>query len=267
MSESISHVPMLGANYHTHTHRCKHAAENERNYIENAIAGGVKILGFADHTPQFFDDGYYSNFRMYPEELQNYTDTLLNLREEYKGQIDILIGLEVEYYPKFFGRLIDFLKDYPMDYLILGQHFINNEFDGYQHVIHPTEDVSFIAQYTEQVCEAFETGYFAYAAHPDMCNFIADPAVYRSYSRRICEKAKELDIPLEMNFLGYTEKRCYPRMDFWEIAAEVGNTVIFGCDAHQPDMIPNNYAFRDCLAIVEKLSLNRTETIRMTMRK
>ena len=39
------------ANYHTHTTRCNHAAGTDREYVEYAIRSGIKILGFADHTP------------------------------------------------------------------------------------------------------------------------------------------------------------------------------------------------------------------------
>ena len=36
----------MTANYHTHTWRCKHAVGTEQEYIENAIAHGLKILDF-----------------------------------------------------------------------------------------------------------------------------------------------------------------------------------------------------------------------------
>lgn len=35
------------ANYHTHTWRCRHADGTEREYVERAIEGGLKILGFS----------------------------------------------------------------------------------------------------------------------------------------------------------------------------------------------------------------------------
>ena len=46
------------ANYHTHTWRCNHAFGVEKQYIENAIEAGLRILGFADHTPYPFPKGY-----------------------------------------------------------------------------------------------------------------------------------------------------------------------------------------------------------------
>ena len=47
---------------------------------------------------------------------------------------------------------------------------------------------------------------------------------------------KEIDIPLEFNFLGYTSHRNYPNLDVWKIIAEVGNRVVIGLDAHKPEV-------------------------------
>ena len=106
----------MRANYHTHTPRCNHAEGAERDYIERALEGGLEELGFSDHTPYFFDKpGYYSSFRMRPEQLEDYVSTLLSLREEYGDRLRLFIGLEAEYYPKLFPRLLDFLRQFPLD--------------------------------------------------------------------------------------------------------------------------------------------------------
>ena len=98
------------ANYHSHTTRCRHAEGTEREYIERALQGGLKILGFSDHTPYLFPGDYYSNFRMFPDQLPDYVETLEKLRREYKDRIELHIGLEVEFYPHLFGKLMDYLK-------------------------------------------------------------------------------------------------------------------------------------------------------------
>ena len=116
----------LIANYHTHTTRCIHANGTDRDYVESAIAGGLKILGFADHSPYVFDGDYYSGFRMKLEQTEDYVSSLLSLREEYRGKIDIYVGFEMEYYPAYFERTLEFLSQFDYDYLILGQHFIEN---------------------------------------------------------------------------------------------------------------------------------------------
>ena len=130
---------MMQANYHTHTVRCNHAEGTEREYIEQAIARKVRTLGFSDHSPQVFDGGYVSGFRMLPDQLEDYVTTLQNLRREYAGKIEIAIGLEAEYYPKYFDRLLDLIRPFQLDYLILGQHFTGNESDGEPACPHPGE--------------------------------------------------------------------------------------------------------------------------------
>ncbi|MBQ7371409.1 MAG: PHP domain-containing protein, partial [Blautia sp.] len=112
------------ANYHTHTWRCKHASGTEREYVENAIAGGLKILGFSDHTPYPFPEGTDIRTRMELNQMDDYVDTVLALKKEYQKDIEIHLGLEVEYFPVYFEKLLDFLSDYPVEYFILGQHFL-----------------------------------------------------------------------------------------------------------------------------------------------
>ena len=75
------------ANYHTHTWRCMHAEGTEREYVEKAIEGGLKILGFSDHTPMPYDNGYVSNVKMRLNQLEGYVDTVLDLKKEYEKDI------------------------------------------------------------------------------------------------------------------------------------------------------------------------------------
>lgn len=224
------------ANYHTHTPRCHHAVGQEREYVENAIRAGLKKLGFADHSPMVFDGDYYSGHRMRPEETAEYVSTLLALREEYKNDIQLLIGFEVEYYPKYFAKFLDLIAPYPIDYIIMGQHFVDNEI-GARHNYKPTDSVDQLNQYVDQVLEGLSTGCFTYLAHPDMINFTGSDEAYYAPMKRLCEGTKKLNVPLELNMLGVWENRIYPCDRFFHIAAEVGNDVILGLDAHQPDRI------------------------------
>lgn len=72
---------------------------------------------------------------------------------------------------------------------------------------------------------------------------------------------KELDILLEINFLGIWDQRHYPNPEFWRIAGEVGNKVIFGADAHQPDKVWNPQALLSAQTIVQKYNLNLIQTV------
>ena len=96
------------ANYHTHTWRCNHATGTERQYVENALTAGLQILGFSDHSPYFFPGDYYSDYRMYVHQTEEYFRTMTDLKAEYAGQIDLHIGVEAEYYPLHFEGSSDF---------------------------------------------------------------------------------------------------------------------------------------------------------------
>ena len=246
----------IQANYHTHTVRCNHAEGTERDYIEQALARNIRILGFSDHSPQLFD-GYVSGFRMRPEQLEDYVLTLEKLRNEYAGKIDIRIGLEAEYYPKYFDRLLNLIRPYHLDYLILGQHFTGNERDGEQPCPRASEDESQLERYVKQTIEGMETGRFSCLAHPDLLNYVGDPKIYRKWYERLCVRAEELDIPLEMNMLGYATGRHYPKADFYRIAREAGNKVILGCDAHTPDRVADPAEIEQCMLFLKSCGIDQ----------
>lgn len=243
------------ANYHTHTPRCNHATGTEEEYVQSAVKGGLKILGFADHSPYWFPGDYYSTFRMRPEELPGYVEALSALREKYAGQLQLHIGVEAEYYPAYFSELQKRLRDGGVEYLILGQHFPGNEM-GETHNSVATAEEKVLERFCDQLIEAIQTGTFTYIAHPDVLNFVGDDAVYRRHMRRLCREAKSCGIPVEINFLGLREGRYYPDNRLWEVAGEEGCKVIFGADAHSPDVVTDPATERRALEMVRKYGLN-----------
>lgn len=221
------------ANYHTHTWRCNHAQGDAGDYAAAAREAGVRVLGFSDHAPYCFPRGYRSGFRMELCQLEDYVRKVLETRHEYKGEMEVLLGLELEYYPKFLSELLPILRDQPMEYLLLGQHFVDNEI-GAHYSGNITPDESILKQYCRQVCDAMQTGLFTCLAHPDLLHFTGSRAVYEAHMGQVVREAKACGIPLEMNLLGLAQGRHYPNPTFWALAAEEGCAVILGRDAHSP---------------------------------
>ena len=250
------------ANYHTHTPRCNHAVGQESEYVKAALEAGLQILGFSDHTPQFFPGEYYSRMRMRPWQLKDYIQTVLRLKEEYADRLQIHLGLEVEYYPAIFPELMEVLADTPVEYLLLGQHWNGNE-ENEPYNGKPTKDEGILKRHCNQVIDAMHTGVFTYLAHPDILNFVGNERAYRRHVRRLCQAAKSCGIPLELNFLGLRENRYYPNMRFWEIAAEEGCQVIFGCDAHTPKQLQYQEAEAKAKAMLAPLGIELLETIEL----
>lgn len=220
-------------NYHTHTARCRHASGTDREYVEKAIEGGIKTLGISDHAPYLFKNSdYYSTYRMFTDELQDYAESVRSLAKEYQKDIRVLLGFELEYYPAFHKEEMAFLSQVKPDYCIMGQHFLGNEIgEVYSGHLHKPEDLT---RYVSQVLEGLATGDFAYIAHPDVAGFNFPHTHIQKEYTRLCEGAKALKIPLEINLLGLLTKRHYPNKTFFEIAAKVGNDIVLGVDAHEP---------------------------------
>ena len=248
------------SNYHTHTWRCNHASDTEAEYVHCAIQRGLKILGFSDHTPYPFPAGYKSWHRMKVEQLGGYCETVRRLRAEYRDQIDIPLGLEAEYYPRFFPELLPLLRDHGIEYLLLGQHFIGYEMDE-PYCGDPTADLSVLKRYCAQSADAMQTGLFTYFAHPDLICFTGSDSAYRQQMRLICTEAKACGIPLEINLLGFFKKRNYPDVRFWELAAEEGCEVILGCDTHVSKHLLDEKAEQQALEMVSRLGLKLMDTV------
>lgn len=251
------------ANYHTHTPRCGHASGEEKEYVEEAIRGGLKILGFSDHAPVPYKGGYSSpGVRMDVSEIEDYVDAVMRVKDEYRRDIEIHLGFEMEYYPGYIDAQLDLYRPYPIDYFLLGQHFLGDEI-GCPYCGRYTEDSSVLTGYCSQTAEALKTGLFTYFAHPDLVFFTGDDELYEQEMRRLCRTAKELDIPLEINLLGIETNRNYPNMKFWKIAGETGNTVILGSDAHMPENTYRPDAIREAERIVEKYQLNLIDRVEL----
>lgn len=246
----------MNYNYHTHTPRCRHANGTPEEYVIRAIDSGIKYFGFSDHLPFAFPNGKESNYRVPVKEAKEYVSEIAVLKEKYKDKIDIKIGFEMEYYPKYFDEMLKNAIDYGAEYLILGNHFINQTENDGTYVLLPNDKAEDLKEYTRCVVEAIKSGVFSYVAHPDIFNFTGDDSVYCTEARKLCVASCEYDIPLEINFLGMRRKKNYPNELFWKIAGEEKSPVIFGCDAHDTHDIPDKESYDVAMEMVNQYKLN-----------
>lgn len=247
-------------NYHTHTKRCQHAIGNEEEYILEAIKGGYTELGFSDHTPWEYDSLFIPFMRMKETQLDDYVYTLRKLRDKYKDQISIKIGLEVEYFERYMPWLEKQLKDKEIDYIILGNHYDSSDEYGVYYGS-PINYQSFI-KYINQCMKAIDTGLFSYIAHPDLARFNENDYRYVKEYTRLCEHAKAKDIPLEFNLLGFKGHRHYPNPVFWKIVSKVGNKVIIGTDAHEPYRLSDKETYKKAIEYLKELNIEVIEDIK-----
>ena len=104
------------ANLHTHS-IYSDGAHTPREIIDQAISSEMTAIGISDHSYTFFDTRYC----LAKEKNSQYINELRSLKEEYRGKIDVLVGIELDGFSKGYER-----SDF--DYIIGSCHYIN--FDG-----------------------------------------------------------------------------------------------------------------------------------------
>lgn len=236
-------------NMHTHTTRCQHAKGTDREYVESAIEAGFEVLGFSDHVPYILEPGYISPIRMRMDELEGYVDSVLSLKKEYEKDIEIYCGFETEYFPAHFDKTMEVIDQYPIDYMILGQHFYDGE-AGWTGPKSPWADEAHLAMYVERVMAGIQTDRFLYVAHPDIMCFTGEYEIYRKHMLPLIQEMKRRDMPIEINRNGLCEGLHYPTPAFVEMAVECDCDFIIGMDAHRPIQLQDWDSYEKCKAMV-----------------
>lgn len=249
----------MKVNLHTHTFYCGHASGTPEEYVLRAIENGIDTMGFSEHAPFIFPDGYQSDYRLQMDKAEEYFSVLNELREKYKDKIKIHIGFEMEYYPLYFKDMYKTVKELGAEYLIIGQHFTGNEHPNGERTAITERPMSQLTEYVDTLIEGIKTGVFTYICHPDMINATSDMERYKAENRRLCLAAKEHDVPLEINFYGIRDNRFYPYEEFWKIAGEVGCKAVFGFDSHDAPAAFDGESIAEANHIVNQYGLTLVE--------
>ncbi len=252
-------------NYHTHTYRCKHAFGTDEEYVLAAIEAGYEILGFSDHAP--YRDYPSRTSHMDWEQLDDYLQSILLLKERFKDRIEIHLGLESEYYDYCRSERMELRNR--VEYLLLGQHFSDPAGNEVSYFRQNTDEE--ILDYAKSVCKALDTGMYTYLCHPDV--FLNRQTEFTEICEKvahmIAQKAVETDTPMEINIRGSIrgkmpfkngERFYYPNRDFWEIASQYPIRCVIGVDAHHPKDLLEAWEHVDaCLDELKDLDLHFIE--------
>lgn len=226
--------------FHVHTYRCQHASnERELDYIKMAIEIGANKIVFTDHAP--FPNNPF-NYRMDMKELGEYVKTLSDLKQRYGELIDIKIGLEIEFIPKYLDYYNVLKNEREIDILLLGQHFSQMSDGSYTFELKDkSQEVLYLA---DGIMAGMETGYFDVVAHPDQ--------IFRrtkkwnldteELSRKIKVRAMQTGTILEKNISNMFEKKRKNlfQKEFWT-DLPIGLETIYGVDAHSIEEMKINY--------------------------
>ena len=83
------------SSFHTHTYFCD-GKNSPEEMVKEAISLGCPAIGFSGHSDTPFDAGYC----MDETRENNYRSEIIRLKEEYKDDISIFLGIEQDYHSR-----------------------------------------------------------------------------------------------------------------------------------------------------------------------
>ena len=253
-------------NFNLHTHSVYSDGKSQpKEIVEEAVRQGLTTLGFSEHSPLPFDN----NFSVKAADMPQYVAEIAQLKEEYKGKIDLLCGLEADYLTGVSEPFAITKEKYHLDYLIGGVHLVVNKVpepvEGPTQTINPDEiwfidgpkwevydeglqrlfggDIRrAVRRFYEQTNEMIENEPFDIIAHFDKIKmhnrdryFHEDEPWYRKLALETLDLIREKGLIMEVNTRGIYKKRYngfYPSPWLMKEACKMHIPAIISADAH-----------------------------------
>lgn len=237
---------------HTHHYRCGHAEGNIEAYIVAAIKSGLSAIGISDHSPYFGrkEDHPQPSTAMAKSEFDRYVKEVLRLKAKYQGQIEVLLGVESDFFEDEMDEYRTAFAPYPFDYIIGSVHrtrgvsiFNRNRWKK----LSEQEKLEEKKEYYRLIQGSARAGLFQILGHIDAMkgNYPAFSDIRGAEAEidAVFEAIAEHDIALEINTSGKTKDSggWYPSDDLLERALHYGCDVTFGSDAHDPRRVGDEW--------------------------
>ncbi|WP_342553683.1 histidinol-phosphatase HisJ [Paenibacillus sp. FSL R7-0652] len=239
--------------YHTHHERCGHAVGKLEEYVQRGIAIGLSQIGLSDHMPLLHVDPaeYYPEMAMPMDELPRYVEECFSLKERYRGQIDVRVGLEGDYIEGFESEIRSIIERYPWDYVIGSVHFLGEwDITDFRQTHHweGKDILEVYRQYYDAVSKSAASGLYDIIGHSDVIKrFGYVPPLEQTEERIALEDAAlqavaKSGCAMELNASGLS-KPCaemFPSRRMLTEAIRLGVPLTMGSDAHDPMKLGDN---------------------------
>ena len=241
-------------NFNLHTHSIYSDGKSQpREIVEEAVRQGFTTLGFSEHSPLPFDN----NFSVKEANMPRYVAEIAQLKEEFKGKIDLYCALEADYITNTSEPFAITKEKYHLDYIIGGVHLVGQSanpdeiwfIDGPKWEVYDEGLLKFfdgdirraVRRFYEQSNEMIENEPFDIIAHFDKIKmhnrdryFHEDEPWYRKLALETLDLIREKGLVMEVNTRGIYKKRYngfYPSPWLMEEACKMGVPAIISADA------------------------------------
>ena len=227
---------------HAHTPLCKHAIGDPSEYAQAAYDRGLQGLTVTCHNPM--PNGYSAHVRMAVDEFQEYVELVERTRDDWLGRLDVLLGLECDYFPGYETWLKEQVEMAEFHYLLGSVHPQCSEFyDRFWR----DDPIDFQLSYFDQLANTAEQELFDCLSHPDLVkNETAiswDPIEIMEDICDALDRIANTGIAMELNTSGL-RKTISEMNPCPEILREIRSRnipVVIGADAHDPVRVGDRF--------------------------
>lgn len=234
---------------HMHTNFSSDSETSPRDMVEGAIAKGLDMICFTDHE----DKDYPPKCGVFSFDKEAYFKTMLALQEEYRGRIEIRIGVEIGLQPHLNAYYKEYVNTHPFDFVIGSLHLVHGADPYYGGLFENRSDSDAYREAFEAMLECVRTVEdFDVLGHIDYVvrygKHQAKEYSYQTFAPYIDEILKELICRgkgIELNTAGfkYGLGFCHPHPDVIRRYRELGGEIItIGADGHKPEHIAYDFA-------------------------
>ncbi|HHD56904.1 MAG TPA: histidinol-phosphatase HisJ family protein [Desulfobulbaceae bacterium] len=248
----------LTADGHVHTRLCGHADGAMKDYVEASLRAGLRKITFLEHLEVNIDNRRKS--WLSTDDFAEYFRRGRRLQKEYRGRIDIRLGVEAGYNPQAIESLQQSLARYPWDTIGLSYHFYSLAGLHYNMAGRNRDHIAALkAQGRTRVAEDYFKGLIQ-ALENISCDTIChldavmrhDPTFTFTGSHlllidTLLESMQAKGVALEINTAGFTIRdHPHPCPQITQKAILLSIPLVVGSDAHHPtqvgrffDQLPN----------------------------
>ena len=241
-------------NYHSHCSFCDGRAPLEE-FVKEAISQGFYSYGVSSHAPLPFP----TRWTMEWEQMEAYLDEFKNLRSKYADEIELYVGLEIDYLNEESNPSVARFTELPLDYRIGSVHLLYDaagevvDIDCSPAVFKERVDRHFngdvlrvIRMYFDRLFRMVELGGFDILGHADKMHYNAsyyhpgllDEPWYEALMKDYFSLVASRGYLVEINTKAYDSLGTfYPNSRYWELMKEYQIKVLVNSDAHYPERI------------------------------
>lgn len=235
---------------HTHHERCGHAIGTVEDYIRAAIESGLHAVGISDHSPFFaYPDVHpHPGSAMAACEFEAYISEVLLLKKKYEGKIDVLLGVESDFFPEHQELYRDWYRRFPFDYILGSVHYLNGThiFERKRWLDRDEQELIHEQKlYYSLIQQAARSGLFDIIGHLDAIKgyYPSGRPLLGEHPDDTLQVIAQCGLAIEVNTSGLYKdcREWYPSPELLERAYHYGVPVTFGSDAHEPGRVGDRF--------------------------